>query len=314
MKATEIIGGIDVWRTSEYIQYKRSSIIPPQPSPWYRRLQSKRRCRALACFLDRKAFRLCDCSLFFSHGSLLFRGSVDNRRIPKYLVLPNNLANSLGWRRHTKSLLSIHIGDSSIDLALTSHPESNQAPIQRLPTIPMEYEPKPIGKAVKPAILKEVVDALEKWNVCGLIVSWPLQQDGWCGASCGKVLHVLEQIVAESEGRSEKSMVSICLWNGHHFTTAEDEWGRLPRYGIPASSAKKQHLASKEQFRDGGMLAADIASDFIRHMWPDFGRPLRTKRELSPFPTRSPTSGSAERATRSRPWLKNKKASLVSFR
>mmetsp|Transcript_16737 Transcript_16737/g.36565 ORF Transcript_16737/g.36565 Transcript_16737/m.36565 type:complete len:259 (+) Transcript_16737:114-890(+) len=195
---------------------------------------------------------------------------VKNVKLPKNLVAPSKIAKFLDWKKHSEALLSIHIGRQSIDLAVTNHPESRSRSscIRPVPAIPLEYEIVNNQKLLAPRVVKELFHVMDKFRICGLLVSWPVQQDGWCGAGCGKVLHNLEQIVAVNEGSPSLSSFPICLWNGHHWVSSEDEWGRLAHYGVPPQEGKTKHVASQEQYTNDGMLAADIASDFIRYHWP----------------------------------------------
>lgn len=186
--------------------------------------------------------------------------------ITKFLTSPAKVARALDWKK-AASVLSLHIGKDSIDLAVTSHPSStgDEEIILPLPSIPMKCEYLDNQKVLKPGVLKELSNIVDKFDVCGMVVSWPVQKEGWCGAPCGRVLHTLDQIASES------SIVSaarpVCLWDGHHFHSSEDEWGRTALYA--KASKKDVHLASKEQYKDEGSLAAEIAQDYLRHYWPD---------------------------------------------
>lgn len=123
-------------------------------------------------------------------------------------------------------------------------------------------------------------------NVCGFVVSWPVQQDtGLMGASCGRTLWALEQLVEEDETESEHSGDStpiirpkfgplfapnrpLCLWDGvHKEHPSADAFGRSSVYA--RTSTKTEHCASKEQYhQDDSVLAAEIWRDFCEHHWP----------------------------------------------
>lgn len=117
-------------------------------------------------------------------------------------------------------------------------------------------------------------------NICGFVVSWPLQQDtGLMGASCGRTLWALEQLLAEEcEDDDESSTTStaplfannrpLCLWDGvHREQPATDAFGRSSVYA--RTSTKTEHCASKEQYhQDESVLAAEVWKDFCEHHWP----------------------------------------------
>ena len=157
----------------------------------------------------------------------------------------------------------------TVDLAVALHP-SYFHPIDPLPSIPIEIKTRRNQKVLKESVLLELKNIVETHKVCGLVVSWPVQKEGWCGATCGKVLHVLDQIVQDTNIVTSRR--PVCLWDGHHFVTGGDEWGRLPIYSVPTD--KTVHVASKEQYQDEGMLAADIAADFLKLHWPDLAHNL----------------------------------------
>jgi len=231
--------------------------------------------------------------------------------VERSLVAPSKIAKFLDWRRNNEALLSIHIGKGNIDVAVTNHPESSKSTerlVQPLPSIPMACETRENQKVLKTEVIQELLDIIDDFRICGVLVSWPVQKEGWAGASCGKTLHFLEQIVQHRQavddlnnyGNSdENSVLPLCLWNGHHWATHEDEWGRIAQYGIPAPSGKTEHVASQEQYIEDGMVASDIATDFIRYHWPSINNQYTTSsstaRRIDP----------SSMSTRRKPWALN---------
>ncbi|KAL7564041.1 hypothetical protein ACA910_006949 [Epithemia clementina (nom. ined.)] len=219
------------------------------------------------------------------------------KSITRLLVSPTKVAHALDWKKRAGgALLSVHLGDEKIDLATSYHPSQN-IPIHRLPSIPLEFEIKGNQKVLKSHVLDEISHVVKDLNICGLVVSWPVQKEGWCGASCGKVLHTLDQIVEETNIVSKAR--PVCLWDGHHFHLSEDEWGRVSFYGVPNPNRRQVHLASQEQYRDCGMVAAGIAQDYIRFHWPEFAhtKAMMVKDlEDGPAETTGLSSGKAARA------------------
>ena len=203
------------------------------------------------------------------------------KSITRMLSSPNQVARVLDWKKAVGgALLSLHFGASQIDLAATSHPSGQDACVHHLSSIPLEFEVKQNNKVLKSHILKEISGLVQDLNVCGMVVSWPVQKEGWCGAPCGKVLHTLDHIVRETN-IVDQDHCPLCLWDGHHFRLPEDEWGRLAIYGIPNRDKKQVHLASQEQYRECGMVAARVVKDYIRHHWPDHANNL--SEDFGPF-------------------------------
>ena len=171
------------------------------------------------------------------------------------------------WKK-SSSVLSLHVGKDSIDLAVTSHPSStaDESLILPLPSIPLQCKVQDNQKVLHDTVLTELAGIVAQFDVCGMVVSWPLQKEGWCGAPCGRVLHTLDQM-ARDDADIMSAHRPVCLWDGHHFHSSEDEWGRTALYAH--ASKKEVHIASKEQYKDEGSLAAEIAHDYLRHHWPD---------------------------------------------
>ena len=140
-------------------------------------------------------------------------------------------------------------------------------------------------KLVPPDAKRMLSGLVRDHNICGFVVSWPLQQDtGLMGASCGRTLWALEQLLAEeceddvessSSSSSSTSTVPLfannrplCLWDGiHREQPATDAFGRSSVYA--RTSTKTEHCASKEQYhQDESVLAAQVWKDFCEHHWP----------------------------------------------
>jgi RNase H-fold protein (predicted Holliday junction resolvase) len=138
-----------------------------------------------------------------------------------------------------------------------------EEPTMELPSIPLRTSTKNNRRVLDSAISEELAQAVQKFNVCGMVVSWPVQREGWCGKSCGKVLHTLDQIQAVAQR-------PVCLYDPEHSTPPEDEWGRAALYS--ETSDKTLHVASEEQYeqdRTVGKVAADIWNDFCAEHWPE---------------------------------------------
>lgn len=192
------------------------------------------------------------------------------RSITSFLKSPSAVAHALDWGKSAgKTLLNISITGDKIDLALASHPELDE-PLQPLPSIPLRYETVGNKKALKTEVGNELADVLQKFNVCGMVVNWPVQQEGWVGKPAGKVLHTLDQLAANKRVINKNR--PICLWDEEHNTLPEDDWGRTALYS--RSAKKSLHVASEEQYKDPKYVAADIWSDYCAAHFPDVCKPL----------------------------------------
>jgi hypothetical protein len=133
-------------------------------------------------------------------------------------------------------------------------------------------------KKVMPSDAKRRISGLVRaHNICGFVVSWPLQQDtGLMGASCGRTLWALEQLLEDCEDGSSITTTDplfannrpLCLWDGvRREQPATDAFGRSSVYA--RTSTKTEHCASKEQYhQDESVLAAEVWKDFCEHHWP----------------------------------------------
>jgi hypothetical protein len=198
------------------------------------------------------------------------------KTLSRFLTTPSKVANALDWRKASGGcILSMSIGKDTIDLAVASHPESSPADDfalgpQSLPSIPLKTQVINNKRVLSPAVVEELSKIMNDWNVCGTVVSWPVQEEGWAGASCGRVLFTLDQLVS-SQSSSGSGVISdkrkVCLWNQSHHECVEDSWGRCPVYA--KTSDKTIHFASKEQYQAPKTLAADVWNDFCRAHWPE---------------------------------------------
>lgn len=187
---------------------------------------------------------------------------MSSKALLKVLTTPSKIASALDWKKLNGTVLSLDIHKDRIGLAIASHPAFGEkaAPLQDIPLARK-------GRVTKEC--KERLAALAKdHRVCGVVVSWPLQQDtGRMGASCGRVLHTLEELLQDSSlctpGRP------LCLWDGEHsMPEPEDQWGRSVAYS--KTSDKTVHKASEEQYnQDENVVAAKVWEDFCQTHWPE---------------------------------------------
>jgi RNase H-fold protein (predicted Holliday junction resolvase) len=188
------------------------------------------------------------------------------RSIVNFLTRSDKVAHALDWRKVSGSILNISVKKNKIGLAVASHPCFDD-PIQQLPSIPLETETVKNRKVLKSFVVEELSSIVEDFQVCGMVVSWPVRKEGRCGSQCGRVLHTLDQLTAQSKNLMSSSR-PICLWDSeHNVSYPEDEWGRSAAYS--KTSAKTFHKASKEQYEDHNLAALDVWNDFCRSHWPE---------------------------------------------
>jgi RNase H-fold protein (predicted Holliday junction resolvase) len=187
------------------------------------------------------------------------------KNITKILTTPAKFASIFNWKKASAKVLSLEIQKGSIGLALASHPSFQEA-IHKL-------EPIPLSKRhLADTVPQRLAEIVKNENVCGFVVSWPIQQDtGKLGYSCGLVLNTLEQILEQQTGNSEimTSSRPVCLWDGAHAELPPmDVWGRDPKYA--RTSDKTLHVASRDQYHvyAPGNAPTEVMKDFFRVNWP----------------------------------------------
>jgi hypothetical protein len=203
------------------------------------------------------------------------------------LVAPSKLASNLNWRKSSgASILTVNIHTDRIGLRVGYHP-STGLPSQSLDDLPLtrrqttdqqhsgEKKMK-IGGKLSNATHQQLSEIIQRHNVCGLVVNWPIQHDtGRLGYAAGRVLWTLEQLI-DSTAQNRP----VCLWDGQHVPLSDsetDEWGRNPKLGHSMSDASydggatnKVHAASVQQYHEDEMIVAkQIWDDFVKTQWPD---------------------------------------------
>jgi len=201
--------------------------------------------------------------------------------IMKFMTAPSKVADTLDWRKLSGSILTMDIGHKCIGLAVACHPTTGE-PIQKLEALKIQLVTKGHAeRALSPSVLEHLQEIVHEHNVCGFVVSWPLQKEGRAGAPCGKVLHTLDSLVNESSTIVTRSR-PFCLWDDHHFRQDDDEWGRSQVYAKRTTN-KLEHKASEEQYAHecSSSLAVDVWNDFCRQQWPELYQVDDTGKTLS---------------------------------
>lgn len=194
-------------------------------------------------------------------------------KLMKFLTNPSKIAGALDWKRMNGSIMTLDIGRDCIDVAIASHPLlfGETTPVMKPVTIKFESEQSSSSSSLlTPDDVYELQSIVEQNNVCGFVVTWPIQKEGRCGAPCGRVLHTLDHIAAQDSANIFTPGRKFCLWDRNHVTQKEDAFGRNPIYGEACASTKTEHIASIEQYgyKHGGKMAAQIWTDFCHFHWP----------------------------------------------
>lgn len=164
-----------------------------------------------------------------------------------------------------------------IGIAIASHP-STDGNVEALEPIHYHFKGGRLPQNVKRR-LEDIVQE-RSGGICGIVVSWPLQKDtGHMGASCGRTIHVVEELLNDTEIFSQDR--PLCFWDSEHPRRCDaDTWGRCAEYS--RTSSKHEHLASLEQYsQDENIAATQVWDDFVRVHWPIIYQ--QQERYSSPF-------------------------------
>lgn len=201
------------------------------------------------------------------------------------LSKPSKVASTLDWKKRSGStLLSLNIHRDRIGIAVASHPSFG---IHCDELEPLRFADDHI--TIDSKCLDRFQSIIEDYNVCGIVVSWPLQNDtGRMGAACGRVLYALEELMDKSGGMESTVMSPnrpLCLWDSGHIVHKQkenpklnvDAFGRCAQYGN--ASTKGEHVASKEQYHEDELtVVQQVWNDFCKEHWPDlYNRSFQTE-------------------------------------
>mmetsp|Transcript_10319 Transcript_10319/g.17327 ORF Transcript_10319/g.17327 Transcript_10319/m.17327 type:complete len:237 (-) Transcript_10319:22-732(-) len=194
-----------------------------------------------------------------------------SKRLTQYMTAPSRIASALDWKRKAGSIVSLDICRDRIDLSVASHPCNGEAPLS-LDSIPLQYSyTNKNMKCLKRSVMEQLHDIVQKHEVCGFVVAWPVQREGRMGAPCGRVLHTLDSMLLSNATLLTPGR-KFCLWDGSHVAMeAEDKWGRCEIYGrSSADDSMNEHVASREQYNQWTQgTPDDVWEDFAKAHWPD---------------------------------------------
>eukprot|EP00539_Tryblionella_compressa_P006916 CAMPEP_0178763010 /NCGR_PEP_ID=MMETSP0744-20121128/16884_1 /TAXON_ID=913974 /ORGANISM="Nitzschia punctata, Strain CCMP561" /LENGTH=233 /DNA_ID=CAMNT_0020417799 /DNA_START=26 /DNA_END=727 /DNA_ORIENTATION=+ len=190
----------------------------------------------------------------------------------KVLTTPHKIASALDWRKVGGAILTLDIHADRIGLAVSHHPSQAEQS-------PHTYESLPLEKREIPNFTKRrLAEIVEDQNVCGFVVSWPVQNDtGKFGFAAGRTLYVIEQLLNEDDIITRNR--PLCLWDGVHAEQPPtDAFGRSIAYARTCS--KPCHSALESQYhQDEKVVAAQVWNDFMKSNWPDVYKYRRTRRQ-----------------------------------
>ena len=207
--------------------------------------------------------------------------SRSSRAILNVLTTPSKIASKFDWKRTGgASVLSLDINQDRINLAVASHPSSSSSitTSSTTPTTPTTKTLKSIKLSgrkgrVSNICRQELADVISKYQVCGVVVTWPLQHDtGKMGAACGRVLYTLEHLLLDDNNELTNLLTPnrpFCLWeerrrkfknekeeeneqddddDDYDEILKEDGFGRSIAYSRVPAKTKTIHRASEEQY------------------------------------------------------------------
>jgi RNase H-fold protein (predicted Holliday junction resolvase) len=192
------------------------------------------------------------------------------KNLMQFLAAPSRIANALDWNKG--AVLAVDIGTDRMCMALAPHPATNE-PIRTL-ELALKMETRSGNRRVlSKDCVQSMASIVSEHNVCGFVISWPVQSEGRCGAPCGKVLFTLDSLLEESNNIVTKGR-PFCLWDDQHVESKlppiSDSFGRDPAFAN--ATRKTIHRASKEQYvhhECSSKVAAQVWQDFCQSHWPE---------------------------------------------
>jgi len=166
------------------------------------------------------------------------------------------------WNGRSRHLMALQITREKVGIALTDTIVTEKN-IQKLDPIPYLTTSCDHGlKEQNRRVGEEFERIMKKYDICGFVVGWPLEPSGSPGASCGRVLHLLD-FLAEKKNRILSQGRPMALWDERIFTHNQfqevqmptDSWGRSARYCQQYSQETSQGPAGDFRF----------ASKFLEH-------------------------------------------------
>lgn len=183
------------------------------------------------------------------------------KALQKVMVAPSTVAKNLN--RGAGSVLSLNVHRERICITIGSYDSVHKLP--DVSTGSLKRDKKGTH------LLNQIV---EDHNVCGFVVSWPVQKDtGKLGASAGRVLFTLEKIM-QQDAKIFTAERPLCFWDSFRTNNERkpvDDLGRCAAYG--EASEKSIYFASLEQYNhDENVTSAEVWNDFCKVHLPQVAK------------------------------------------
>jgi len=210
-------------------------------------------------------------------------------KLTKFLTSPTQIAKKLDWNKLNSNVLALKISRQHVGLTVAPHPlsladdttmktDNNNHNFGIDPIIPLNFTTISGKKILDSSVITRLHSIIQTHNICGFIVSWPLEKEGRIGANCGRVLYTLDAILeaTSSEEEGEPTIFSnsrkFCLWDESHVKLEHDDsFGRCSIFGTPKYISRKNHVSQREPYKDQQIIAAAadaIWMDFRQRHWP----------------------------------------------
>ena len=195
--------------------------------------------------------------------------------LSKSLATPTRIASILDWRAiNSCSVMALDLTGNQVGAAVASHPDQNSSIISlepiRMPT-----------KAVYQGgidVFERLEGLVKEHKVCAFVVGWPLQPEGRPGKPCGKVLHILDQMVEKSGHSILSKSRPFTLWDDRYTLMngkekegcqicdeeAPDKWGRSISFS--RTSIRLGQCNGRPDAKDSSR-ATEILKQFVGSFW-----------------------------------------------
>lgn len=234
-------------------------------------------------------------------------------KLSSALVAPSKVANLLDWRKAVGSVMALDITRKSIGMAVATHPDQHAEAVALRPISLVQQQhqgaPSSLHKGKKNHVSKELISELEavvrRHRVCAFVVNWPTHE-GRMGEQCGKVLHVLDSVIDQSNSVVTRKR-PFTLWSltntatSHNFIHyVNDDEHTSSSLSLSSSLDDAHSYSPPDEW--GRSIHFANAPDYYPDMYYSSKNPI--KRQESLFSSSSSTSSEAAVHVLNE-WMKN---------